>query len=149
MFHQRLKSARIRANLSQSQLAQIIGVSRDLYNKYERTSTRPSYETLIKIARALETPVDELLSGLQLPVPALGPDEEELLSLYRSLNTALRQEALIYLRQLIQRSKVDALLERLDSTGKAVAHGGSTAAVTLDKDQQALIREILQNLDDK
>lgn len=61
MFNDRLKSCRELCGITQVELAEKIGVSKDLYNKYERTETRPNFETLRKIAIALNVSTDYLL----------------------------------------------------------------------------------------
>lgn len=61
MFTDRLKECRESQGLSQVELADKIGISKDLYNKYERTVTRPSFETLCNIATALNVSTDYLL----------------------------------------------------------------------------------------
>ncbi|MCL2545743.1 MAG: XRE family transcriptional regulator [Oscillospiraceae bacterium] len=63
MFSERLKAKRKERGLTQAELARRIGVGRDLYNKYERTGTRPSHETLVLLAAELNTTIDYLLMG--------------------------------------------------------------------------------------
>lgn len=63
MLSEKLKALREKRGLSQVDLASLIGISNNLYNKYEKKNVRPTYETLIKLARALQVPVTELLDA--------------------------------------------------------------------------------------
>lgn len=70
MFGEKLREMRTKKGLTQVQLAKLIGVSRDLYNKYERAGTRPSHETLVLLARALDTSVDYLIGNTNEEIEA-------------------------------------------------------------------------------
>ena len=61
MFNDRLKECRESLGLSQVDFAEKIGLTKDLYNKYERGNARPSFETLLKIATSLNVSIDYLL----------------------------------------------------------------------------------------
>lgn len=56
-----LKLLRNGKNISQQQLADIIGVSQQSINKYENHNVEPDIETLIKIADYFNTSVDYLI----------------------------------------------------------------------------------------
>lgn len=58
----RIKIARIKADLSQERLAEIIDISPTHLSNIERGSTHVSLLTLVKIANALYTSMDELLA---------------------------------------------------------------------------------------
>ena len=74
MFNVRLKQSREAAGLTQAELARRVGIGRDLYNKYERAGIQPSYETLVLIARVLDTSVDHLLGEPDIVQPLIIPD---------------------------------------------------------------------------
>ena len=78
MFRDVLRAARLAAGLTQAELARRISISKDLYNKYERTDTRPSFETLRKIANELNVTTDYLLeqtaSGKTNAIPPASPN---------------------------------------------------------------------------
>ena len=57
----RLKEARRRKGLSQSELAELAHVSRQAYSLYERDLRRPNWETMAVFAKALGVSVDYLL----------------------------------------------------------------------------------------
>jgi len=67
MIHERLIKKRKEAGLTQAELARRIGVGRDSYNRYERSGTNPSLETLSRIAIELCTSTDYLLGNSDNP----------------------------------------------------------------------------------
>ena len=62
LLGQRIRSARLSAGLSQEQLAEMVGLTSQHISHTEVASTKISLPTLIKIANALHTSVDRLLS---------------------------------------------------------------------------------------
>lgn len=50
-------------NLTQEKLAEAAGVSRDTVQRIERGTNDPRYSDLARIARALDTPLAELVGG--------------------------------------------------------------------------------------
>ena len=61
MFSKRLRGARMRIMLTQQQMADLLSVSLNAYQKYEQGERSPSLDTLVKIADILNTSVDYLL----------------------------------------------------------------------------------------
>lgn len=90
----RIKEARIAANLTQDQLANLLGIKNTTLSGYETGAHDPKSNTLIEIARICGTTVDYLLGiSVELAkeeeneVPAsLAADEDELVTIYRDLN---------------------------------------------------------------
>lgn len=60
MKNLRMKSARAAKDLSQQQLADIIGVSRQTINAIEKGDYNPTINLCIAICRALDKTLDEL-----------------------------------------------------------------------------------------
>lgn len=58
---ERIKSARQRAGLSQSEIAREIGLNQSSVSDWERGETAPSLANLTKLARLLGVTVDHLL----------------------------------------------------------------------------------------
>ncbi len=103
-----LKTLRSRANVSQQQLADIIGVSQQSVNKYENHSVEPDIATLIAIANYFSTSVDYLIgnTGIDRKIENiekydLNADEKQIIDGYRSLN--LKEKEIIKL--IIENSK--------------------------------------------
>lgn len=63
MFQKRLKSSRVKKELSQQDMADILGISVRSYQRYEAINgfCIPSVETLVLIADALDVSIDWLL----------------------------------------------------------------------------------------
>lgn len=63
MFQKRLKSSRVKKELSQQDMADILGISVRSYQRYEAINgfCIPSVETLVLISDALDVSIDWLL----------------------------------------------------------------------------------------
>lgn len=57
----RIKEYRLRAGLTQQQLAQVVGVDRSTMSYYESGKAQPSLAVLVKIARVLNATLDEIV----------------------------------------------------------------------------------------
>ena len=84
----RLKEARRQKGLSQRELADLAHVSRQAYSLYERNLRRPTWETMIILAKALGVSVDYLLGLTADPFPAVPMDarEREIVRTYHLLD---------------------------------------------------------------
>lgn len=60
---ERIKDCRLKANLSQEKLAELVGVSRQAVTKWESGQSAPNTENLFKLAEILGTTVDFLLTA--------------------------------------------------------------------------------------
>lgn len=61
MFAKRMKELRKAENMSQSQLAKLIGVAQSNISDWENNVSRPEYEKLVKVAQIFDVSVDYLL----------------------------------------------------------------------------------------
>lgn len=61
VFGKRLRAQRMKHHLTQQQIADMLDLSLNAYQKYEQSERAPSLETLIKIADILNVPIDFLL----------------------------------------------------------------------------------------
>ena len=59
-FAKRLREERMKAKLTQQEMANQLNISRGAYAQYENDMTQPSIETLVKIANILKTSTDYL-----------------------------------------------------------------------------------------
>lgn len=66
MFAKNLKKHRKRKKMSQEDMAEFIGITRQGYAKYENDESQPPFKVLIKMADFFDVTVDELL-GRELP----------------------------------------------------------------------------------
>lgn len=88
-----LKKLRTAANISQQQLADVIGVSQQSINKYENHSVEPDISTLIAIANHFKTSVDYLIGNTDIErrIEAvhrfdLNEEEQRVIEKYRGLS---------------------------------------------------------------
>lgn len=70
-FGPRLRKARTRAGLSQSDLESRSGIPKATLSRYENDRILPSLGTLARLAKALDTTEAALLPGRRSPVEAL------------------------------------------------------------------------------
>lgn len=107
---QRLRELRKKAGLSQEELAHLAGLAdQTAISRIERVNGyQPQSFTLFKIARALGTTVDELLTGIIEVKPKPIPDEGKARSLRDQVGILARNQAHIALT-------MKELMERLDS----------------------------------
>lgn len=78
MFGKRLRHLRQKHRLTQQNMADLLCISLNGYQKYEQGERFPPEETLIRIADTLETSID-LLLGRDSFLESLGVSVDELL----------------------------------------------------------------------
>ena len=124
MISDRLKMARIKANMTKADMARKLEMAYSTYDGYETGYREPKFETLQKIASALEIDVTELLQPLKVteidlgdglkqrkeihgePGNKLTPEKEEainkglLLDSFDKLNDKGQQKAVAYVELL-------------------------------------------------
>lgn len=94
----RLISAREAANLTQEELASLLGISQEAYGGYERKRTTPGIDRLMDISEKLGKPITFFL-GIDND---LSDAETDLLHIYRRIPAHMQETALDLLRVLIQ-----------------------------------------------
>lgn len=103
-FKEQLKKARQGKGLTQKQVADALGVSKQTITAYEAGTREPDLLKLVKLSEALDTTPDELLETNKAPTPQVeeqGPTEEQ-------LNQILIALPVVVKRQVV--SLVDAIL---------------------------------------
>lgn len=61
MFYSRLREARRNKHLTQQQMADLLAISLNGYQKYEQNERQPPLDTLVQIADILDASIDYLL----------------------------------------------------------------------------------------
>lgn len=76
-FELRLKESRKRLALTQSQVAESLGIERTRYAKWESGKARPGYESIIQLCALFGTSADYLLGIIDdpTPFPEITPEE--------------------------------------------------------------------------
>lgn len=102
-----IKELRKSKNLTQMQLAEILGIDQTAVSKWELNKALPDTGTAIKLSEYFDVSLDYLLGrstffypdSVKKPtLPALADDEAELVALYRSLLPDYKTLALTNLR---------------------------------------------------
>lgn len=61
LFGKRLRSARLNSGFTQQQVADLLGVTVNSYQKYEQSMRSPSLETLVRLSDIFNVPTDWIL----------------------------------------------------------------------------------------
>lgn len=72
-LEERLRDLRQEKELSQADLAEIMGVSRQAVSRWETGAAAPSVENLIELSRLYGVPLDELVHGGAAPEEEAAP----------------------------------------------------------------------------
>ena len=87
----RFKQERELKNLSQNELADILGVSQQSISKYENGSREAGYDILIRMSKLFNVSIDYLLGisniSKQEADNFLSTEEKEIVDAYRAMNT--------------------------------------------------------------
>ena len=87
----RIKTLRRRDNLTQSQLADRLGLTKSVISAYENDLRLPSYDTLIAISRVFKVSTDFLLGVEPKEVPDLSGLTDSEISALKNLIKAMKK----------------------------------------------------------
>jgi transcriptional regulator with XRE-family HTH domain len=85
-FKERIKEARVKKGLSQSQLAKAIGVHVTNISRYERGENRPTSDVLTKLANELDVTADFLMDGSMDDKAQSSISDKELLTQFQKVS---------------------------------------------------------------
>lgn len=91
----RIRAARLSQNLTQAELGDYLGITRDAVSKIELGNSTLTLQNLEKLPAILDRPISYFLG---LEIPSLSNDESEVIHLYRALSDEARRLALATLR---------------------------------------------------
>ena len=112
-FAERLKQLRKKRGLSQNELAEAIEVHFTQVSRYERGETKPNAEAMAKLARALDTTVDFLMSGASDDIVQSAGLDKEIISkfkLVQEMNLEDKKTVLSLLDAFIAKQKIQGFL---------------------------------------
>jgi transcriptional regulator with XRE-family HTH domain len=112
----RFRSLRLKANLSQKEFAQSIGLSQTVIAEIERGAREPSRKVMISIAKEYNISLDWLLLGIDLSNP-IEKYEENNEALRAELN-ALKKENATLAEEI---RKIEAECKKLDDKNKEIS----------------------------
>lgn len=107
LYADRIRTLRLEANMTQPQLAEKIGVTKNAISNWEAGTTRPDVDTLPLLCDALQVTADELLGH---STPSVSAAEQALLRKFRRL-CGYDQKAITDLMEVLSRNRA---LERRD-----------------------------------
>lgn len=110
---ERIRNKRIEKGLTQEELAVSVGyTSKSTINKIELGINDIPLSKVCEFARALSTTEsylmgwdDEASSSAAVPVPAADPNEDQLIAMYRELNSAGQKKLREYAEDLLDNDK--------------------------------------------
>jgi len=113
LFAESLRKAREERGLTQTQLAELLGITLRVYNRWERGAAVPRLDSIVQLADILQLSLDQLV-GRSSTNPALPKlRHPKLQSLYEQVDrlSAEDQKALIILLDsLLKRSEIGRVL---------------------------------------
>ncbi|MDB8602105.1 XRE family transcriptional regulator [Streptococcus salivarius] len=95
----KLKQKREELGLDQQELAELIGVSKQAYFKWEKGLSKPTKANIAKLENVLKVPAGYL-------------SEDLISSLYKQLTEPNQEKAITYIRDLISSQKVVSIVEK-------------------------------------
>ena len=108
-FGERLKEARSSRGLTQARLAEMLGISPRVYNRWERGAAIPRLDTVVRVAEILEVSLDELAGLKESDTSELRLRNPELHDLYKEvdrLSDEDQQALVVLLDSLVKRSQL-------------------------------------------
>ena len=123
VFREKLKILRKQMNLTQQQIAVILGIDRSAYSYYETGKSVPPMDKMMILAKIFNCTLDELMCSpppkpnlndkssiydngfISNPIAPLPKDEQDLLILYRSMSESMCSDVLKYMRNLLKISE--------------------------------------------
>ena len=126
-FAERLRELRTQRQLTQSRVAELVGVGLRVYHRWERGGAAPHFETLCKLADVLSVSLDEL-AGRQQPKDEGRIRNAELHQLVQEVDTLRddEQQALILvIDSMVKRAKLHRMTTQ--SPRKRASAGARTA----------------------
>ena len=108
-FNVRLKQLRQKNKLTQSELADILGIKPTAISNYESKRNEPSFDKLIALSKYFDVSCDYLLGVSDTYLPIVGEvlDKEivEFFNLYQQLNSQSAEEVRSYVNYLIYKQE--------------------------------------------
>ena len=95
----KLKQKREELGLEQQELAELIGVSKQAYFKWEKGLSKPTKVNIAKLEKVLKIPEGYL-------------SEDEISSLYKQLTEPNQEKAITYVRDLLSSQKIVSISEK-------------------------------------
>jgi transcriptional regulator with XRE-family HTH domain len=111
-FAERLRLLREARQITQTRLAALLEVDPRVYNRWERGTATPQFDTVVKIADILQVSLDEL-AGRSASISEPKIHNTELLNLYQqvdSLPDAEQQALILVIDGLVKKAQMERVV---------------------------------------
>ena len=143
---ERLQKARKSKNLTQTDIANLLGVKNNTISNYENGISEPDIDSFIKMCQTYEIDFLELLEeayGFDIPTSTISAGEREFLKQYRCLSPKGQQVLHRITEQLIELQQPDSqeieqILYRQQEQGTIAAYGGNPKIAEAPQDIKAV-----------
>ena len=114
-FAQRLKELRTKRNLTQTRLAELMGISPRVYSRWETGDGTPHFDTIVRLADTLGVTLDELAGRKDVTAEAKirNPELNRLYGKADQLSDEDQKALVIVLDSLVRRSRVSKVMAEL------------------------------------
>ena len=127
-YANRIKTLRVSANMSQMELAGLLGVSRSAVLNWETGRTRPDISNIPVLCKALSIPISEFFSDTGNGAN-WDTEERQLLSAYRNMNQQHQHFLLKMVHELTEMEKHEPRKKRLRLLQKLYAEDSVAAGI--------------------
>lgn len=119
-FAEQLRKLRSARNVTQTRLAQLLGISPRVYNRWETGDAVPHFDTCVKIAEALGVSLDELAGRIDGDdQPGLrNPELRQLTAQLDKLPDEDQQALVLVLDGFVRRAQMVKVMAQLPQPGK-------------------------------
>jgi transcriptional regulator with XRE-family HTH domain len=111
-FHQRLRRLRTARKITQTRVAELLGVSPRVYTRWENGDAVPLFATVVKIADILDVTLDEMAGRTETNDQAAihNPELHRLYQKVDQLSDEDQRALVILLDSLVKRSRVSQVM---------------------------------------
>jgi len=114
-FAQRLRELRMARKLTQTRLAELLGVSPRVYSRWETGDVTPHFDTIVRLADTLGVSLDELAGRKEVSSSAAirNPELNRLCRKVDQLSDEDQRALVVVLDSLVKRSRVSKVMAEL------------------------------------
>ena len=112
---QRLRELRTKRNLTQTRLAELMGISPRVYSRWETGDVTPHFDTIVRLADTLGVTLDELAGRKDVTAETKirNPELNRLYGKVDQLSDEDQKALVIVLDSLVKRSRVSKVMAEL------------------------------------
>lgn len=100
-FGSNLERIRKDKNISQAQLGKALGLTQQMVSSYEKDTSSPNIEVLVKIADFFHVSLDSLVGHIP-PIPEANSSESRFLRYFQELNSSDREKCIMIIRAILE-----------------------------------------------